>query len=434
VPINQRLDTDHLDRDLRLQTAARVVASEDRRGPRSSALFTGLSEIFLVLAVVKAFGVVGGDFFSRQAQLTQFTCLFGVMVLALAPSGTVAKSRVNLLALATMGWYFITGFWTTNPSAWQDFMFYLVALPVITMVVLGTMPFERIMLTLKRVTYGVIGLIFAAAAVMPSRTTVHAPLGNDQPLPGWHGTFVHKNDMMTFLVIGLITVLVFERDRRARNVAIVLVYVLAILGQSGTGLGVVTLTLLAHASMRQLHRQTGKNREIFLLTVLSAWTVLVVVMLVAGPAIVQFYGKDLTFTGRTDIWSATWTAIGERPWFGYGIGSVWEDFASQPTAGIERAVGFRAAHAHNGALELLIETGIVGLVLWSACFVGAAWACWRVRRVAPEASRWGLLICSAVAQLSVSETTTFRGPWLLIASLGVLMTVAVRQQSRAHTG
>jgi O-antigen ligase len=393
-----------------------------------------MSEAFLALAVIKAFGVVGGEFFSRQTRFTEAVCLLGLVVLALAPSGLVAKSRVNLLALTTMGWYVITGFWTSNGAAWQDFMLYLVLLPLVTMVVLGTMPFERIILTLKRVTYGVIGWIFAAAALMPGRTTVHAPLGDDPPLPGWHGTFVHKNDMMTFLVIGLITVLVFERDRRVRNGAIVLVYLLAILGQSGTGIGVLTVTLLAHASMRQLQRQTGKNREIFVLGVTSAWTVLVVVMLVAGPAIVQFYGKDLTLTGRTDIWSASWTAIRERPWTGYGIGSVWADFASQPTASMERAIGFRAAHAHNGALELLLETGVVGLVLWSGCFLGAMWACWRARRIAPEASRWGLLICSAVAQLSFSEPTTFRGPWLLVASLAVLMTAAVRQQSRAHAG
>jgi O-Antigen ligase len=391
--------------------------------------FSVLAEAYLMVGLIRLFGVISPSFFKQQQQLTWLIALAGVVLVAIAPTGSAGKVRVNVFALVTMGWYALSGFWTANGAVWQDFMFYLLAIPFLISVLMGIIPFERVMLTLNRLTYGVIAWTFAVAAIMPSRTTIHEKTGDDPALPGWHGTFVHKNEMMTFLIVGMISVLCFERNRRLRWGAVALVLVLGVLGQSGTGLAVVILTLLGYGSIRRLQAQEGKRRELFLLSIIGAWAVLAATLLVLGPTLVRLYGKDLTFTGRTRIWSAALDAIGQHPWRGHGIGSVWVDFATQPTAGMERSIGFRAAHAHNGALELLLEVGVVGFVAWLLCFVLAFQSCWRIRRVAPDAARWGMLMCGAIVQLSVSETSTFRGPWVFVVAMTGLMASAVSSRS-----
>lgn len=71
------------------------------------------------------------------------------------------------------------------------------------------------------------------------------------------------------------------------------------------------------------------------------------------------FSEMTTLTGRTEIWSATWKAFLERPLFGYGYGStkvllpeVYRSFW-----------GYTVTQAHNLYLQILVTTGVVGLIL-----------------------------------------------------------------------
>jgi O-antigen ligase len=70
-------------------------------------------------------------------------------------------------------------------------------------------------------------------------------------------------------------------------------------------------------------------------------------------------GEVTSFTGRTEIWNAVLQLSSAEPWMGYGYASsvfVLPQHAS--------AVGFTTSHAHNLILQLLLTTGIIGVILF----------------------------------------------------------------------
>ncbi len=73
--------------------------------------------------------------------------------------------------------------------------------------------------------------------------------------------------------------------------------------------------------------------------------------------ILQFMGRDMTFTGRTDLWHAL-LSVNTDPILGTGFCSFWSDdhFQSQLP---EELTGGRSAH--NGYLETYIDGGMVGI-------------------------------------------------------------------------
>lgn len=75
-------------------------------------------------------------------------------------------------------------------------------------------------------------------------------------------------------------------------------------------------------------------------------------------------GKDLTFSGRAQIWAAVVDHFQYRPMLGSGYGAYW----TGPTPGTESynikqiLFGFYPYSAHNGYLDILNDLGVAGLL------------------------------------------------------------------------
>ena len=92
-------------------------------------------------------------------------------------------------------------------------------------------------------------------------------------------------------------------------------------------------------------------------------------------------GKDITLTGRTDLWRVAISVIAERPLFGVGYQAFWvQGYAPAEELwymfGIKGRSGF---HFHNTYLSNAVEIGIVGValqmfVLFGAAFLTGKWA------------------------------------------------------------
>ena len=94
---------------------------------------------------------------------------------------------------------------------------------------------------------------------------------------------------------------------------------------------------------------------------------------------------DHALSGRTRIWSAALCMVRAHPINGVGARGFRDAFAScDPEAGEVAAWGTGPAlHAHQIVLEVLSETGLIGMLFWLA---GAAMA-WRAWRYADRAAR-----------------------------------------------
>jgi exopolysaccharide production protein ExoQ len=103
--------------------------------------------------------------------------------------------------------------------------------------------------------------------------------------------------------------------------------------------------------------------------------IVVVFGLVLGWAVnlVAAFGRDTTFTGRTELWADVLRMLPD-PFMGTGFDSFWLG---------ERAEWFWRKHwwhpnqAHNGYLEIFVNLGAIGLLLFAAVL---AWGYWNVSR------------------------------------------------------
>jgi exopolysaccharide production protein ExoQ len=88
-----------------------------------------------------------------------------------------------------------------------------------------------------------------------------------------------------------------------------------------------------------------------------------------------------TLTGRTPLWDVLLPEVGQHPWLGVGFAAF---FNPENLYWVEQLVGFPAVSAHNGFLEELLNTGVVGLaILLAFCIHVMAVARRRIRQGDP---------------------------------------------------
>lgn len=128
--------------------------------------------------------------------------------------------------------------------------------------------------------------------------------------------------------------------------------------------------------------------------------------------IVQAYGKNLTFSGRTFIWTASLNAAADAPMLGYGRAGVFWRPANEVTRQIWRDVGFVVPHAHNGVIDVLLAYGLVGVGLVIVMLVTNFTKGLALVRRSPRIGEWVITIAAAQLLMGFSENV-FQGHFFL---------------------
>jgi O-antigen ligase len=81
--------------------------------------------------------------------------------------------------------------------------------------------------------------------------------------------------------------------------------------------------------------------------------------------VIESFGKDVTLTGRVDLWSDLWPIALMRPFLGYGFGGFWMGDMNPVLKNQLAKWGWQVPNAHNGYLSVFIEMGIVGVIIVS---------------------------------------------------------------------
>ena len=130
-------------------------------------------------------------------------------------------------------------------------------------------------------------------------------------------------------------------------------------------------------------------------------------------------GVDTALSGRSRIWSAAVCMAREHPVNGVGARGFRQAFAAcDPQPGVIAAWGEGAAlHAHQLVLEILSETGGIGLLLWLAG-AALAWRAWRYADpVARDRARPAMLALAVTVfplNTHLAAYSTFWGSVLLL--------------------
>jgi O-antigen ligase len=87
-----------------------------------------------------------------------------------------------------------------------------------------------------------------------------------------------------------------------------------------------------------------------------------------------------TLTGRTELWSELLTYVASRPVLGYGFEGFW---GPEHTASVSLSLGWVVPHAHNGYVEMLLDLGLVGLILFVVALLSGVVHAQRRLRLSP---------------------------------------------------
>jgi hypothetical protein len=266
--------------------------------------------------------------------------------------------------------------------------------------------------------------------------------GRIQGLPGNANLLA----MVALLAAVVVAVQLAEgRMRRTRAVGwLVFAAAVLLLTRSSTvvvAAVVVVVAVLVAVAVRRV--PTDRRTPAYLLLAGAVVVVVVGVVLAHGP-LLGLLGRSSDLTGRGTIWAAVRGLIDDHPVLGWGwIGYWWPDIPV--LADLAPLKGVTYLQAHDAYLDVWMQTGVVGLVLFGLYVLttlGRAWA--SATRVAfgPDlaprsfdpVSLVPLLVVVPLLVQSVAESRLlYQGNWVLFAVIAIKTRIVLVGEEPAST-
>ena len=161
----------------------------------------------------------------------------------------------------------------------------------------------------------------------------------------------------------------------------------------------------------------------------------IAVMIAIPEKLVALVGKSPDLTHRTDIWADVIALAQQRPAFGWGWVSYWVPWVA-PFDTLAKNSGVRQLHAHNAWLDIWLQLGIVGLVVFGALVLSTLVRSWLFARERPIGTGFApaahtaqsllpLLIIVALLVQSVAESR-------LIVEYGLVLLTIMSVRTKLH--
>lgn len=239
--------------------------------------------------------------------------------------------------------------------------------------------------------------------------------------PKWSGVFTNKNTLGQFAVLAALVLVLHGLDRASSRIWAFPMCGLALaqlwFSESKTSLAAAVLL----ASLLVVFTAFRARRTLFGAVAASMTAASVAGFLFgigALPLITRLLDKDITLTGRTQLWADIIARLDRRPFLGYGYEAFWNGWGS-PAAEIWRLHTWTPPTAHNAPLDYLLQLGAIGLAIFLVFLVTSIVRAARlIRDVRGWAAMTPLLLVSFMLMFSVTESGVLERalPFLLIAS------------------
>jgi len=180
----------------------------------------------------------------------------------------------------------------------------------------------------------------------------------------WRGVFIHKNQLGAAASVSVFVFLVFPRfistSLSFRLICIAAATACLIFAQSAGSLVALCVLLVFYCLIRAL----PVSGNILVLIVFGVSALAFAAFEFFSADFVAMVGRDVTLTGRTEIWRIVLNAIWQNPFLGYGYDAATANFIKPLLIG---QVGPAAVDAHNGYLDVMLGTGFLGLTILLYC-------------------------------------------------------------------
>lgn len=268
----------------------------------------------------------------------------------------------------------------------------------------------------------------------------------------WRGVLWHKNTLGS---VGAFAVLTWVNAMGARHVSlragtIGLLFAcgMLIMAKSSTALFVTAVGVLAWSLARRSYFAGAHLRHIAILGAMVLTCAALLMFYLYASRLPTFaeiispisavFSKSPDLTGRTDLWEYVLIEIQQHPWLGIGYGAFWLNVGS-PSQYIIDAVRWIPLQAHNGYIDLINETGLIGFGLFIA-LIGVHIANLlrlTLGNVASAPFHWALLAMIIVSNFSESQLfngVMFQNALLLLSIVIVGHNMAELRQRASSTG
>ena len=115
-----------------------------------------------------------------------------------------------------------------------------------------------------------------------------------------------------------------------------------------------------------------------------------------------YFGKDLTLSGRVDIWKFAWDDIEKKLLLGYGFATYWIMGSSRIEIFASYFEGFMVNEAHNGYLEIILQLGFIGFTFFIFTIVAYAYRMFKLN------NNLAILIFISIITLNYTESVLFK--------------------------
>jgi O-antigen ligase len=292
----------------------------------------------------------------------------------------------------------ISVFWSEIPgTSFNRWIRELQAILAAFVVVSESSPREAMESILRRTAYVLIPFSLLLIKYFPEFGVSYGRWSGGQM---WIGVTTHKNGLgrlclivVFFLIWSLVT-----RWKRHRTPAwkyeihtdiFILILALWLMrGPAGdtysaTSISALVVGLLVYGGFLLSKKHKISLGAGTLMAIVAIIIIFGIVAVFTGGSNVGFFastaGRDTTLTGRTAIWAALLPVAMQRPFLGGGFGSFWTSRTKEVFGEVE---------AHNGYLEVLLETGFVGILLISIFLLSS---CRKAHHELSKDFDWGTL-------------------------------------------
>ena len=360
--------------------------------------------------------------FIRPLLLT--VAIGGVLFIVLDSSGplrTLNRRQRTVAGTALLFglWGSMSTLWSVNPdvSLWRGFVYAAFGPLALVLVGLGDHRFIRALAA----SFGTLLLLSMAVVVM-------WPGAGLDPAGDWRGVFGNRNSFAPACGVAALAGIAMVPRRQVLGLSMTM---LAIVGLVGGGSRTASLALVVSvglASTVVVGRKWSAHKPgpiVPSLVVGGAGAGLATLVV----CVARFW-EEPTFVQRRIIWDLLFDHIKDRPISGHGFQAFW---SVPELIGQHELLG--RGSAHNSAVEVLLQTGVIGLVFWLTVVLTALGvtmvSAWR----SPSMVSWlwfALVVFLIVENLTESYVNWFSYNWLLliVAALGPLRSRPARVEHR----
>jgi len=287
--------------------------------------------------------------------------------------------------------------------------------------------------------------VFVRQPVLPLTPVEAVPPG---PLPQafyWsRGLLFHGGPLQGIVgnsnllaMIALLAIIVFgiqfaDRTIRRGSAAtwLVIAVLVFVMTRSATVIAATLATAVVLGFALWTRRVGPRRRTPVYIVAIVAVAAVVTLVSVFASRIPALFGKSEDLTGRLDIWDKVVGLAQQRPVFGWGWVSYWAPWV-KPFDGLATRNGVEYLQAHNAWLDVWLQLGMVGLVVFILLVLSTFGRSWFLAVDRPRAGVADdraysattllplLLLAALIAQSFAESRLLIEGGWALLVALAI---------------